>query len=156
VHVSARELRVVDVVRAKGRHELLSRRRVVVALYSHEPRTRRCADAARMACSRSSARMHPWMCDLLSTYTTVATASPQNVAGRPLALSMHHAAPTTVWFLRSTTPFCAGEYSTVSCCCTPSSVRYSLKWFTVNSPLDRYAGHVIACHSSARPPLGHS
>jgi hypothetical protein len=44
-----------------------------------------------------------------STWTAVVTASPQNDAGTPMALSMLLAMPMMVWFLRSTTPFCYGE-----------------------------------------------
>ena len=45
--------------------------------------------------------------------TAVVTASPQNFAGFPLAFIMDQAMPTTVWFRRSTTPFCCGEYGAV-------------------------------------------
>ena len=45
--------------------------------------------------------------------TAVVTASPQNVAGMLLAFIMDRAMPTTVWFRRSTTPFCCGEYGAV-------------------------------------------
>ena len=41
--------------------------------------------------------------------TAVSTASPQYVLGTCFALSMQRAIPSTVWFLRSTTPFCYGE-----------------------------------------------
>ena len=51
--------------------------------------------------------------------TTVVTASPQNLAGMPLAFIMDRAMPITVWFLRSTTPFCCGEYGAVRCHTTP-------------------------------------
>jgi hypothetical protein len=42
-------------------------------------------------------------------YTAVVTASPQNTPGRCFAFNMHLVVPTTVWFRRSTTPFCCGE-----------------------------------------------
>ena len=45
--------------------------------------------------------------------TAVVTASPQNLTGMPLAFIMDQAMPTTVWFHRSTMPFCYGEYGTV-------------------------------------------
>jgi hypothetical protein len=41
--------------------------------------------------------------------TVVVTASPQNDAGMPMALSMLLAMPMMVWFLCSTTPFYCGE-----------------------------------------------
>ena len=51
--------------------------------------------------------------------TVVVTASPQNLAGMPLAFIMDRAMPTTVWFCRSTTPIYYGEYGAVWCCPTP-------------------------------------
>ena len=51
--------------------------------------------------------------------TAVVTASPQNLAGMPLAFIIDRAMPTTVWFRRSTTPFCCGEYDAVWCRTTP-------------------------------------
>jgi hypothetical protein len=51
--------------------------------------------------------------------TVVVTASPQNLAGIPLAFIMDRAMPTTVWFRCSTTPFCCGEYGAVWCHTTP-------------------------------------
>ena len=51
--------------------------------------------------------------------TAVVTASPQNLAGMPLAFIMDRAMPTTVWFRRSTTPFYCGEYGAMWCCPTP-------------------------------------
>ena len=51
--------------------------------------------------------------------TVVVTASPQNLAGIPLAFIMDQAMPTTVWFHCSTMPFCCGEYGVVWCRTTP-------------------------------------
>ena len=62
------------------------------------------------------------------------TASPQNLAGMPFALSMLLAMATTVWFHLSTTPFCWGVYGVVSCRLTPSSAQYSMNTADVNSP----------------------
>jgi hypothetical protein len=53
----------------------------------------------------------------------VLTASPQNSAGIPLAFIIDLAMSTTVWFRRSTTPFCCGEYGTVWWHTTPSSAQ---------------------------------
>ena len=47
--------------------------------------------------------------------TAVVTASPHNLIGMSLAFIIDWAMPTTVWFCRSTTPFCYGEYGTVWC-----------------------------------------
>ena len=47
--------------------------------------------------------------------TAVVTASPQNLAGMPLAFIMDRAMPTTVWFRLSTMPFYCGEYGAVWC-----------------------------------------
>ena len=47
--------------------------------------------------------------------TAVVTASPQSLAGMLLAFIMDRAMPTTVWFRRSTTPFCCSEYGVVWC-----------------------------------------
>jgi hypothetical protein len=44
-----------------------------------------------------------------STWIAVVTASPQNDASTPMALSMLLAMPMMVWFLCSTTPFYYGE-----------------------------------------------
>ena len=51
--------------------------------------------------------------------TAVVTASPQNLTGMLLVFIMDQAMPTTVWFCRSTTPFCCGEYGVVRCRTTP-------------------------------------
>jgi hypothetical protein len=56
-------------------------------------------------------------------YMTVATASPQNVAGMPRLFSRLHAMATTDWFLHSTTMFCCGMYGVVCCRSTPCSVQ---------------------------------
>ena len=51
--------------------------------------------------------------------TAVVIASPQNLAGMPLAFIMDRSILTTVWFYRSTTPFYCGEYGVVWCRTTP-------------------------------------
>ena len=51
--------------------------------------------------------------------TAVVTASPQNSAGIFLAFIIYRAMPTTVWFRRSTMPFCCGEYDAVRCRTVP-------------------------------------
>lgn len=46
--------------------------------------------------------------------TAVVTASPQNRPGIPFAFIILLAVASTVWFRRSTTPFCWGVYGAVS------------------------------------------
>jgi hypothetical protein len=50
--------------------------------------------------------------------------------------------PTTVWFLRSTTPFCCGVYGVVSWRLTPWSTQCSTKSSELNSPpLSKWNAH---------------
>jgi hypothetical protein len=64
----------------------------------------------------------------------VSTASPQNQPDNPFSFSMLRAAPTTIAFRRSTTPFCWGEYGVVSYRWTPSLAQYWANSVELNSP----------------------
>ena len=66
--------------------------------------------------------------------TAVCTASPQKWLGTPHACRMLLAVATTVWFRRSTTPFCCGVYGAECWRCIPCPAQYSPNVTEVNSP----------------------
>jgi hypothetical protein len=89
-----------------------------------------------------------------SKKTTVATASPQNITGMFRLFSRLCAMVTTVWFLRSMTPFCCSVYGAVFCLSTPCSVQYSSNATEVNSPRCQCAEHADAGLSPPPPTPG--
>jgi hypothetical protein len=97
---------------------------------SHEPciQTR----AAIVPCLKQNSTLHAY--DLFRTNTAIVAASPQNLAGMFIALSMLLTIPTMVWLRHSITPFCCGEYGTVRCRIVPRSAQNAANSFDVNSP----------------------